>query len=390
MNRVPPFLRWLVASVAAVAALTGLFYVKGQGQPDPLPAYLTAAPTPTSTEVPKKIDRLLVQVADSKNHIVGTALLIRGPGTLHVLNFAPHVVLDMGDAGLMDMYTAGAIQLPEQIQRGLTLASGIPIDGTLVMQRLALAGLVDAVGGVDVQSSQMYNIASAGAPQDFVTPGRNHLTGGRAASYATFLALGEAESDRIARFNAVLRAALAGLPNDPVRAQEVVSALGSLARSTIPTPNVVDALSYFNSNNLWPTATYDTIPTKSSALEQSLTSSWRRINLAAANTLISQRVGPTDLTDLPMRILVSGGLATQRLALRNQIHTLGFVFVDGGGGALPPSTQVTMRQGAVSSNVTLLLAALKFDKAPPSVMTSPDQPCDVHIIIGTDLQDSTK
>ncbi len=385
MNRVPPFLRWLAASLIAIAALTGLFFIKGQGQPVPLPSYVTASATPVETQVPTNILRLLVLVTDSKDHVIGSALLIRSEGALHVINFDPHVVLDMGEAGLMDLYLAGSVQFPDQVQRGLELASGVPVDGTLVMQRLALAGLVDAIGGIDLVSPKRYNISDVGQEPDYIVRGMNHLTGSRAAAYAMFLVEGEPESDRINRLNSVLRSALSGLPNDPVRAEEVVSALGALARSTVPTSTVVDILTYFNINNMWPTATFDTMPTTSSELERTFGSKWRRIDVSAGQEMIASRVGPVDLSNLPLRVLVSGGLASQRLYVRDAWSKIGVAFVDGGSGNLRPITQVTIRQGLVPDDVTALLRQLKLRTTPGNVNTSPHLSCDVHIIIGTDL-----
>ena len=87
MNRIPSFLKWLTSSILAIAILTGVFFLRGDGQATPLSADVTAMPTamPTATDASSDgpitgeaqtqdpatdIDNLLIALVDSEQKIL--------------------------------------------------------------------------------------------------------------------------------------------------------------------------------------------------------------------------------------------------------------------------------------------------------------------------------
>ena len=74
MNRIPSFLKWLISSILAVALLTGIFFLRGDGQAAPLPAELTASPTASpsasaTADPATDINNLMIALIDSEQKI---------------------------------------------------------------------------------------------------------------------------------------------------------------------------------------------------------------------------------------------------------------------------------------------------------------------------------
>ena len=97
------------------------------------------------------------------------------------------------------------------------------VDGSWQVDTTGLAALVDAVGGVDATVDRDVVVANVVV----VPAGAAHLDGRSAAAFATFLAGGEAEQARLARFDTVLQAVLAKLPSDQAALGAVLSGLGT-------------------------------------------------------------------------------------------------------------------------------------------------------------------
>ncbi|MFM8895455.1 MAG: hypothetical protein ACKOE2_08805 [Actinomycetales bacterium] len=97
-------------------------------------------------------------------------------------------------------------------RNAVSMLLGVRVDASLVLDRLALAALVDAVGGIPSQSRV--------------------LDGGSASDYAMEVPARGAESDRIDRFTSVLQSVLGALPVEREEVRQLVISLGSLAKVT--------------------------------------------------------------------------------------------------------------------------------------------------------------
>jgi anionic cell wall polymer biosynthesis LytR-Cps2A-Psr (LCP) family protein len=267
VNRIPPFLKWLISSILGVALLTGILVIRGDGQATPLPAEITAIPTASATASPTAdpatdIDNLMIALVDSKQKIVSITVLRQSvDGTkFAIVNIDPATLIVPPGQGFVPISDAGVQGSFDGVDEAISGALGIPIDGSIYLRRLALAGLVDGVGGVTINSENLYRVSEAGEPAQYVRFGSSLLTGGQAAGYAMVKSKFETTDDFMKRTNQVLRAVLENQQGDQARVQEVLSALGSLAQSNVPTQNIARLIVELRAANLWSSASISRAP----------------------------------------------------------------------------------------------------------------------------------
>jgi anionic cell wall polymer biosynthesis LytR-Cps2A-Psr (LCP) family protein len=267
VNRIPPFLKWLISSILGVAFLTGIFVIRGDGQATPLPAEITAIPTVSTTASPTAdpatdIDNLMIALVDSKQKIVSITVLRQSvDGTkFAIVNIDPATLIVPPGQRFVPISDAGLQGSFDGVDEAISGALGIPIDGSIYLRRLALAGLVDGVGGVTINSENLYRVSEAGEPAQYVRFGSSLLTGGQAAGYAMVKSKFETTDEFMKRTNQVLRAVLENQQGDQARVQEVLSALGSLGQSNVPTQNIARLIVELRAANLWSSASISRAP----------------------------------------------------------------------------------------------------------------------------------
>ena len=320
MNRMPPFLKWLASSVVALALFTGIFFVRGQASTDAI--------VPTNPPVAQDIRSLFVVLTDDDNKVARTSLIVAGKDfhSITALSFDPRIVIDTGDNGMMPIRDAIPQADPSGVDDAVEIASGVQIDGALLTQRLALAGLIDAVGGISVNSPNTYRVSPKDGPALYVRKGRSHIDGTRAAGYALI-------SD--ATYLEVLVETFAKLPSDTQRISEILGALGSLARSTVPTADISAMIVAMGTGSAWSKISTVDVPTAASSLQLAAKSDWRRISLGWT---------PGKLAATPdlhhPRIAVRSDFPQDRLRVRDALLRNGYHFIDGGSAKSIKKTQV--------------------------------------------------
>jgi len=263
VNRIPSFLKWLISSILAIAILTGIFVLRGDGQAAPLPAELTASPSASATAEPATdINNLMIALIDSKQRIVSVTVLRQSPDGLKfaIVNIDPSTLIVPPEQGFVSISDAGLQGSFDGIDKAISGALGIPIDGSMYLQRLALAGLVDGVGGVTINSENLYRVSESGEPASYVRAGSALLAGGKAAGYAMVKSEFETTDEFMSRTNQVLRAVFENQQGDQARVDEVLSALGSLAKSNVPTQSIARLIVELRTSNLWPSASISRVP----------------------------------------------------------------------------------------------------------------------------------
>jgi anionic cell wall polymer biosynthesis LytR-Cps2A-Psr (LCP) family protein len=123
-----------------------------------------------------------------------------------------------------------------------------------------LAGLVDGVGGITIDSQNLYRVSESGEAAQYVRPGSAVLTGGDAAGYAMVKSPFETTDEFMSRTNQVLRAVFENQQGDEARVDEVLSALGSLAKSNVPTQSIARLIVELRTSNLWSSANISRVP----------------------------------------------------------------------------------------------------------------------------------
>jgi hypothetical protein len=232
--------RVILVAFGALAIVLGLGVVSlltSEGVPTP-------NPSPTQEQVEQT---LLLQVLDGDGYARGNVVIgIEPPGTdpLTVLLATPaSVLVPQGDDSVtlgVTPQSADTLAAVRAIEQGF----GLRIDAGLTLDRLAFAGLVDGVAGVWVELDRPVLLPAIGDEERLrvLGPGWVKLDGIAAADYAVLRIPGESETDRVERFLGLLEDALERLPRTDDQMRQLLTSLGSLAQSTVPTDDLVPFL----------------------------------------------------------------------------------------------------------------------------------------------------
>lgn len=379
MNRIPQLIKWLVVTLIALTLLTTLFFIRGQQLPDDLEV--------TSKGSTNEIKTLLVQFSSDDSSSGGLAILANEESNgLKIFNIPPKVVSLFGEAGIMPVARAGTQVPPNVIAQAISTATGIRIDGTLILQRLAVAGLVDSVGGVLIDSESGLLVSGENEAAKYVPPGLQILDGQHAAGYAMVKQITESDEKLQERMNEVLQAVLIKFPDDASKAEETLASLGSLAKSNISTAQVAQFLVSLQAENLLENVQFETVITDPSELEVMPGSNWLRVR-QPDNWKFIAKVAPKSLiqfNETPMRIEVSAASATDRVAVANEVARLGFNFVDGGYQAAPDVTVIKTSPAVKIENVEMLREKLGLKDVPILWDFTLAGYADVRVVLGLD------
>jgi hypothetical protein len=211
--------------------------VRSEGLPTP-------TPTPTDLQVE---ETLLLQVLDADGYARGNVVIgIEPPATdpLTVFLAVPaSLLVAQGD----DSVTLGTTPQSADTLAGVKAIEdslGLRVDAGLTLDRLAFAGLVDAVDGVWVELTRPILLPAIGDETRLrvLGPGWVKMDGIAAADYAVLRIPGESETDRIDRFLGVLQDTIERMPRTNDQMRQLLTSLGSLAQSTVPTEELVPFL----------------------------------------------------------------------------------------------------------------------------------------------------
>jgi len=381
VNRIPSFLKWLVINVLALAILTSVFYFRGQQQ---------EIANNLELDTKTQINSLLIQLADDDRTSRAFVLLIKENDTeLVAINISPKIAIQFGEAGLMSAEQAGTQVSPEVISDAIATATGIRIDGTITLQRLAIAGLVDSVDGVEVNAKAGLLVSGPDEDPLYVPPGQQRLDGQHAAGYAMFQQFIEDESALFSRTNEVIRAIFNNVPIESGALDETLASLGSLARSDISTQDISDFFLSLNRLNLWPAANYQTIETQLSELELMPETDWLEVKQPETYSLLAKLVPNTLLQSdqSPVRFEVLSEFSIDRAVVASEISELNLRFIDGGRIDSPPITQIKVSVSANISDVEALRAKLGLEDVLFEWDFTLGEYSDVRIVIGVDYRD---
>lgn len=232
--------RVTLVAVGALVIVLGLglvAIVRSDGVPSP-------DPTPTTQPVEQT---LLLQVMDDQGYAVANVVLgIEPPAD------DPFTVMLTVPASLLVSEGDDSITLGLTPQSTDTLAGiagiegtlGLRIDAGLTLDRLAFAGLVDAVDGVWVELDRPILLPAIGdeVQRRVLGPGWVKMDGIAAADYAVLRLPGEGESQRIDRFLGLFVDVVDRMPRTEEQMRQLLTSLGSLAQSTVPTEELVPFL----------------------------------------------------------------------------------------------------------------------------------------------------
>ena len=235
----------LASALLAVTACAG-------GSVTP-PVSPTVEPTPTDAAVSTL---LLVQVLAPDGYAVDNALLgvvavppMRSSAQSRLAFVPASLLVPTVEDGPSSEITLGATaEQTDTLTPWLSSAAAFDLDvtGSWTLDRLAFAGLIDAVDGVVVDVPRAVDLGGlAGEEPDegiVISPGRQRLSGVVGADYATVHVPGESEREALERFRDVFVSVLARLPEEPERLRQILTSLGSLARTTTDVDTIMSTL----------------------------------------------------------------------------------------------------------------------------------------------------
>ena len=333
--------RHLLLSLAAVVifggAITALA-VSNQDDAGPVPSpssSSSASPSPSPTLAAQQ-PTILIQASGDAGASVNllTALSVQQDPTAIMITLPPDLMVSAPGVDSESIRTTVSSIDTLRAPSAVSATLGVRIDGSWRLDRKALAGLVDAAGGVSVTLTDPVKVRDGSGDVVLnLRAGVTDLTGAQAAWYAVGEVKGEDQTDQTERGLLVFSKSLSALPNSVTNIRETLTSLGALAPTTIGAQALAEYLAdYRNAMNEDRIDAF-AIPTTSVALGLTV---YEWVNFNAATPALRESL-PLALWDTaagsPPRVLVTSGTGQPGLigSTRVAIEGLGYIFVDGRG-----------------------------------------------------------
>lgn len=386
MHRIPSFLKWLVGSVLAIAALTGLMLLQNPKNLEAkyqLPGALNQI---SSTPNAKQVHNLLVEVTDSKRKFVVGALLMNNRNKLSIAAIDPNVVVDLREFGLMDLRSASNQASAGQIVEALNVSGGLSIDGILNLSEIGLGALLDSIGGVTVDVPAKLEFPSAESREvRTLRPGKTHLDGATAAAYAIYRQPGESAAEQSLRFRPVLTSVLDSLPADPQKLNTQLMSLGQAGSSNLEHLDIAHFLT--NSRGHWATASIVRLETGPSQLATAAKDRWLCLNTGSImNRFINEQPDALWIADSSRyRISVTSQVPKARLIARDLLSRGSIYFVDGGGAAQSLHSHLFVTDTVPAQVVKKLADSLSLPELDTVVVSQISTGTEMQLDLGEDF-----
>ena len=339
---------------------------------------------------------LLVQLSGGLQSAVASALVAHDPATQSgaVILIPSGLISQVPGFGSMPFGQAlslGDLNAPRDTLADLM---GVTVDGAWALTPSAFARLVDAVGGVTVTVDHDVTRTSNAGTVIVVPAGTRRLSGEQAAAFASFLADGEAEQQRLARFDAVWNAVLSGLPKDPGQVARLLAGLGSGSRSTFTADRLAGLLVGFAADAAQHQTSDQLLPVK--ALDTVNGSQAFSLDTVATAKLVQQELAqsvPANQKLTGNRVMVENQLGTPGLAetTRSKLERAGFVYVQGPNAPTmpnPTAPSAVLIFDTSSSAIAKGYAVARALGLPTSdvKVASPISVADVVVMVGADYR----
>jgi hypothetical protein len=380
---------WALLAVVGMALVVWtILSVRSPGPQEPV-----AQPTPTPTAFAEQ-QTLLIQVRNDAE--LGADNMVAGVGgdlPAAQLMVPSQLIVDVPGAGQQTLAQSARLLDRSASQDALSDLLALRIDGTLSLGRLALAGMVDFVGGItlDVDAPVTVTDGATGTQTVLVPAGTQTLDGTQAAAYALTWLPDEPEAARMARYSQVMTATVAALPEDALRIQEMLTSLGGSARTTTTTSAVAQFLLQMRAGILAGGQQVRVLPTTDIEAGEAL--AVVRVDLPAAEAVLTSLLPQAMLSDVESspRVLVQNGAGTPGLgaSARDRLVGAGMVYINGGN-AEQFGLEQTLVIVADASTESLALGAevaqaLGVPETAVQVAEDGQNVADVVVILGADF-----
>jgi hypothetical protein len=290
-------------------------------------------PTPTLSVVPTQSTLLIELRGDTGTGIADVVTGVGGPADQAVwVTIDPRLEVEVPGTGAVSLGEAAVIPGLETTRLAISDLVGVRIDGTWTLGRLALAGLIDAVGGVTIDVPDLVVLTPGNTTAKIMIPaGVNLLEGAVAALYVTTLEPGETEATRIARAASVLNQLIMSLPIDAGRIRQILGSLGALSQTNLSADQLSNYLARMRSDMVSANFVQRSLPTLPIILSKPPLVRLDTVNseklIALLLPLAVRHPGP----DSPIRVLAQTGIGTPGLTggVSDRLAAAGLAYVNG-------------------------------------------------------------
>ena len=380
---------WAFLALLGISLVAWLVVTMRPANPDGTPQ-----PTPSPTAFAEQ-RTLLIQVRNDAD--LGADNMVAGVGgglPAAQLLVPSRLIVDVPGAGQQTLGQSARLLDRSASQDALSDLLALRIDGTLSLARLALAGMVDFVGGITVDVDQPITVTDEETQVETVVvpAGTQTLDGNQAATYALAWLPDEPEAARLARYSQVMTATISGLPDDALRIEQMLTSLGASARTTTTTQAVASFLLQMRGSILEGGQQVRVLPTTD--IEAGETLAVVRVDLVAAESVISSLLPQAMLTgaDSNPRVLVQNGVGTPGLgaSARDRLVGAGMVYINGGNAEqFDQPTTLVIVEDATTESLSLgatIAEALGVPSTSVQVAEDGQNVADVVVILGADFQ----
>jgi len=309
------------------------------------------------------------------------------------LSLQPGLGVDVEASGTVTLADIG----PRPVPASTGLVSnqlGVAIQGGWVMDRLAFAAMVDAVGGVTLDLAEpIVRLNPDGTKTVLAKAGNRRVFGPAAAEYAIVLGPREPQTDRMARFDQVWGKVIRQLPGNVDRVRSIVGSLGSSSRISVSPDYIANSLLDYQTALAEKAATAASLPVtgQDTGPDAILTQ-----DPQPAFSDVSDLFGPSlpvvgENGALPRIRMISEGISSASfVAAKEAVVNSGNTFVWGGQRPRSTTSRVFVVDRAAKDSLGVPLAtALGLPKS--AVLVSREQVVGVQatVLLGLDVLDGS-
>jgi hypothetical protein len=378
---------WALLAVLGLA-LTGFVVAQVMGARGDGDAQPTAGPT-----APVEQSTLLIQVRNDSEFASDNLVAGVGGGLPAAqLLVASRLIVDVPGAGQQTLGQSARLLDRTASQDALSDLLALRIDGTLSLGRLALAGMVDYVGGITVVVDEPVTVTDpqTGAESVLVPVGQQLLDGTQAAAYALAWLPDEPEAARLARFSTVMTETIGALPDDQLRVEQMLTSLGGSARTTASTADAAAFLVQMRAGILAGGQQVRVLPTTD--IEAGTGLEVVRVDLAAADAMLGTLLPDALLGDESSpRVLVQNGVGLPGIGAeaRDRLVAAGMVYINGGNAeefGTPATVVIVPDSSAAAQQLGEDVAeALGVPATAVAIAEEGQNVADVVVILGVDF-----
>jgi hypothetical protein len=324
-----------LATVVLVIGTSAVFLLPGGEAPSADSAIVSSAsgpavsrPTAPSAQVQRT---LLFQVTDKEGLAVANVLLASGGAANggSQIYLSPILLVPVPLPTPLQSTVGASDTL--QARTGVSMLLGVRVDAAVAFNRLALAALVDAVGGVPIAVRDSVRVTdSTGKTIETVPLGARTLDGVNAATYALTLQPGESQAVRMRRFAEVMERVLASLPDDVESMRQLVLSLGSLAKSTATNDELVETLMLVQSEAASGTSVEAYLPVTTLRANEAAVIRRPLGPVLVESLLPEARLSPGESRMTRVVLARAGASAARALGATASLVAAGFTVVDAG------------------------------------------------------------